>query len=137
MQDEMFNSNQTSCCTILGVAYYLSKETFEAFISALSSILPKGSQVIFDYPDENVCTGQAGERAKKQSMLTDAADEKMLASYSYFDMEQLLSNYGFQIHEHLRPQEMTEQYFAAYNKANPTHRMSAFGHVNYCLGVRE
>lgn len=65
---------------------------------------------------------QPGERVKKQS---------------YFDIEPLLSNCGFQIHEHLRPQEMTEQYFAAYNKANPTHLMSAFDHVNDCLGVRE
>lgn len=134
--DEMFDRSKISCCTMLGVVYYLSKQTFEAFISALSSILPKGSQVIFDYPDEINCTDQAGERAKKQSMLAGAAKEAMLAGYSYPEMEQLLSNYGFQIHRHLMPREMTEQYFDAYNKANPSHQMSAFDHVNYCLGVK-
>ena len=80
---------------------------------------------------------EAGERAKKQSMLAGAANEKMLASYSYCDMERLLSAHDFLIYEHLTPQEMTEQYFEAYNKANPSHRMTAFDNVNYCLAVRK
>jgi hypothetical protein len=40
-------------------------------------------------------------------------------SYSYSDMETLLSNYRFLIYEHLEPKEITKQYFAEYNKANP------------------
>lgn len=132
-----FNSNKISCCTILGVAYYLSKESFESLISIISDIVPKGSSIIFDYPDENSYTENAGERAKKQSMLAGAANEKMLASYSYFDTERLLSAHDFLIYEHLNPQEMTEQYFEVYNKSNPAHQMTAFDNVNYCIAVRE
>lgn len=134
---QAFDRNRISCGTILGVAYYLSKQTFENLISIMSGIMPKGSSIIFDYPDENSYTDKAGERAKKQAMLAGAANEKMLASYSYCDIELVLSANGFLIYEHLTPQEMTEQYFEIYNKANPLHRMSAFDNVNYCLAVKK
>ncbi len=61
----------------------------------------------------------------------------MLASYSYKDMEKLLSARGLLIYEHLTPQDVTEQYFKAYNNANPSHPMTAFDNVNYCLAVRK
>lgn len=137
MNHKIFDSSKISCCTILGVAYYLSKQTFEDLISVISNLLPKGSTIIFDYPDENSYTERAGERAKKQSILAGGANEKMLASYSYFDIEQLLSSYGFLIYEHLNPKEMTEQYFNDYNMANPLNTMSGFDNVNYCLAVRK
>ena len=47
------------------------------------------------------------------------------------------SAHGFLIYEHLEPQEITEQYFAFYNEANPTNQMSAFDNTNYCLAVRQ
>lgn len=137
LNHKTFDCNKISCGTILGVAYYLSKQTFETLISVISSILPKGSSIIFDYPDENSYTEKAGQRAKKQSMLAGAANEKMLASYSYIEIEKLLSAYDFLIYEHLNPQKMTEEYFESYNKANPTHKMTAFDNVNYCLAVRK
>lgn len=131
-----FNHNQISFCSILGVAYYLSSETFEALITVLSSILSTGSAILFDYPDENSYTDKAGERTKKQSLLARAANEKMLASYSYGEMEKILSSFGFFIYEHLTPTEMTQQYFAAYNHANPSYPMTGFDNVNYCLAVK-
>lgn len=137
LNHKAFDRSKISCGTILGVAYYLSKQNFETLLSVISAILPKGSSIIFDYPDENSYTKKAGERAKKQSMLAGAANEQMLASYSYAEMEQLLSAHDFLIYEHLTPQEMTEEYFESYNKANPSHRMTAFDNVNYCLAVRK
>lgn len=134
---KMFDNDKISFCTILGVTYYLSKKTFEDFIAVVRDLLPKGSSILFDYPDENHFTSKAGERAKKQSMLAGAASEKMLAGYSYNDMEKLLSAYDFLIYEYLTPPEMNDQYFEAYNKANPSHRMTAFDNVNYCLAVRK
>ncbi len=70
-------------------------------------------------------------------MLAGGAGEAMLASYSYSDMEALLVNCGFLIYEHLEPKEITEQYFAEYNRANPQHIMSAFNNVNYCLAIKK
>ena len=131
-----FSNGKISFCTILGVAYYLSRECFASLVSVIGSIAAKGSSLLFDYPDENSYTDQAGQRAKKQAMLAGAANEKMLASYSYSDMEQLLVSCGFLIYEHLTPKDMTEQYFDAYNQANPLHPMTAFDHVNDCLAVK-
>ena len=131
-----FSSGKISCCTILGVAYYLSKECFASLVSTISGMTAKGSSLVFDYPDENSYTDKAGQRAKKQAMLAGAANEKMLASYSYSEIEQLLASYGFLIYEHLTPKDMTEQYFDAYNQANPLHPMTAFDNVNDCLAVK-
>ena len=86
LNHEAFDSNKISCSTILGVTYYLSKQTFETLISVISNLFPKGSSIIFDYPDEKNYTEKAGERAKKLSMLASAANEKMLASYSHCDI---------------------------------------------------
>lgn len=133
---ESFDNSKISFSSMLGLAYYLSVEAFAALISAVGTMSPKGSSIVFDYPDENSHTDKAGERAKKQSMLAGAANEKMLAGYSYCDMGKMLSDYGFSIYEHLTPGEMTEQYFEAYNQANPLHPMTAFDNVNYCLAVR-
>ena len=137
LKNIVFDRNKISFCTLLGVSYYLSKQTFQKLVSVVSDFLPKGSSVLFDYPDENSYTEKAGDRAKKQVMLAGAAKENMLASYSYCEMEQLLAANGFLIYEHLTPLEMTEQYFEIYNRANPALKMTAFDNVNYCLAVKK
>lgn len=70
-------------------------------------------------------------------MLAGAANEKMLASYSYEEIEKILSDYGFLIYEHLTPLEMTGRYFNVYNDANPSHPITGFDNVNYCLAIRK
>ena len=132
-----FDRKKRSCCSMLGVVYYLSKESFELVLSSISDLAAKGSSIVFDYPDEKSGTEKAGEQAKKQVMLADGANETMLAAYSYADVEQLLSAHGFLIYEHLEPREITEQYFALYNEANPANPMCALDNTNYCLAVRQ
>lgn len=135
--DKTFDCGKISFSTVLGVTYYLSSQTFEALIAAISSFSPKGSSLIFDYPDENSYTEKGGVRAKKQAALADAAKEAMRACYSYHDMERLLAAHNFLIYAHLTPTEITEQYFAGYNKANPAHPVAALDNTNYCLTVKE
>ena len=132
-----FSRGKVSFCSILGVSYYLSKQTFTDLISTVSSLLEKGSTIVFDYPDENSYTSKAGARAKKQRMLAGAANENMLASYSYHEMEHMLSDCNFLIYEHLTPEEITKQIFRDYNLANRMHPMEAFDNVNYCLAVKK
>lgn len=134
---EAFDAAKISCAAILGVTYYLSRPALAALLAVLGGLVPNGSSILLDYPDETSNTQRAGERAKKQAMLADAANEKMQAGYSYSDMERLLSAHGFLIYEHLTPQDMTGQYFSAYNLAKPSHAMTAFDHVNYCLAVKK
>jgi len=135
--NSQFDRSQLSFCSMLGISYYLSTDSFIGLIESISKIICVGSTIVFDYPDQDTYTDKAGERAKRQVMLAGEAGEAMLAGYSYSDMEALLSNLGFLICEHLEPQEITEKYFAEYNRANPQHMMSAFDNVNYCLAVKK
>lgn len=132
-----FDQNKISFCSLLGISYYLSEEAFTKLIHFISSIVPKGSSIVFDYPDEHTYTENASERCKKQVMMTTAASEEMLASYSYSKLDQLLSACEFLIYEHLTPDEITKQYFEKYNQANPQNKMTAFDHVCYCLAVKK
>ena len=52
-------------------------------------------------------------------------------------MEELLSESGFAVAAHLGAENMTERYFADYNRNNPEHPMSAPVGVDYVLAVRE
>ncbi|AGK96958.1 class I SAM-dependent methyltransferase [Clostridium pasteurianum] len=131
-----FDQSKISFCSLLGISYYLSKQVFKETINTISSFVPKGSSIVFDYPDEDTYTDKAGERAKKQAAMAGAANEKMLASYSYMELEKLLADSNFLIYEHLTPNEITDQYFKKYNEANPKHPMTAFDNVNYCLAVK-
>ncbi len=135
--NNFFDKSKISFCSLLGLSYYLSVDSFKNMLSSINSIISKKSLIIFDYPDENSYTEHAGERAKKQSMLAKGADESMLASYSFKDMTNILSECGFSIYKHLTPTEITDKYFSEYNKHNPLHPMSAFDNVNYCAAIKE
>lgn len=132
-----FDSSEISFCSLLGLCYYLEKDDFIKLIDQISRLLPQGSSIIFDYPDEKTYTSEAGERTKKQVALASAANEKMFASYSYFELEKLLSKSNFLVYEHLTPYEITERYFKKYNQLNPEYPINAFDNVNYCLAVKK
>lgn len=132
-----FERGKISFCSLLGISYYLTRQNFVHVINAISNNVPKGSSIIFDYPDEDTYTSKAGERVKKQLALAGAANENMQASYSYSELEKLLADSNFLIYEHLTPEEITEQYFKKYNQSNPEHAITAFDNVNYCLAVKE
>ncbi|AKN29821.1 methyltransferase [Clostridium carboxidivorans P7] len=132
-----FDKSKISFCSLLGISYYLSKQVFAETLNIISGFIPKGSSIVFDYNDEKAYTDKAGERAKIQVALAGASNEKMLGSYSYMELEKLLSESNFMIYEHLTPDEITEKYFTKYNKENPNHQMTAFDNVNYCLAVRK
>jgi len=133
---DAFDESKSTFCSLLGISYYLSKADFKNILQSIADLVPDSSTVVFDYPDECTYTEQAGERAKKQALLASGANEEMLASYSQEEIKGLLSDCGFLIKEHLTPDEITKQYFYVYNSANPTHQMTAFDNVNYCLAVR-
>ena len=137
LENSAFDCKKISFCSLLGLIYYLSAHTFEALVAALSSIVPKGSSLVFDYPDESSGSERAGMRSQKQIQLADAAQEAMQAGYFHEEMEKILANYGFLIYEHLTPVKITDQYFDAFNRAQPLHPMRAFDNVNYCLAVKQ
>lgn len=131
-----FDPNLLSFSSLLGISYYLPKAAFKQLLSAIAMLLPSGSSIVFDYPDELTFTPQAGERTQKQVLLAAQAGEPMQASYSYQELEQLLDELELLIYQHLTPAEITGQLFRAYNDNQPLHPITAFDNVNYCLAVK-
>ena len=111
--------------------YYVSGEVFKSILSFVSA-LPCGSALAFDYPEKNrgEAYGEAGRLGR------GGAGEKNADGFYLPGNGKLLADYGLLLYEHLTPQEMTEQYFSAYNAANPSHRMTAMENTNYCLAVK-
>jgi methyltransferase (TIGR00027 family) len=135
-KNENFDKTKICFCSLLGLTYYLTKDSFKTLLKEITKLVPEYSTIIFDYPDEFTYTDFAGERTKKQTGLAMASGEKMLASYSYIEIEKLLSKNNFLIYEHLTPDEITKQYFNIYNHFNKKNKMTAFDNVNYCLAVK-
>ncbi len=131
-----FDPSLLSFSSLLGISYYLTKDVFKHFLSVIASLLPSGSSIVFDYPDEQTFTSEAGERAQKQVMMAARAGEPMQASYSYLELEQMLEEVNLLIYQHLTPAEVTEQLFQSYNNSQPAHKITAFDNVNYCLAVK-
>lgn len=131
-----FDPCAVSFCTLLGVSYYLTRETFSELLVRLGMLIPAGSRIVLDYPDENAYTDKAGARAKKQALLAQGAGEPMRASYAASEMEALLNAAGFRVLEQLTPAGVTERCFSACNRADPAHPVTAFDNVNYCLAEK-
>ncbi|OAB41701.1 class I SAM-dependent methyltransferase [Paenibacillus glacialis] len=131
-----FDPSLISFSSLLGISYYLSKDVFKHLLSAIASLVPSGSSIVFDYPDEQTFTSQAGERAQKQVMMAARAGEPMQASYSYSELEEMLEEVNLLIYQHLTPAEITEELFKTYNDSQPSYKIKAFDNVNYCLAVK-
>lgn len=127
-----YNQNEISFSSLLGISYYLTKDEFKNFISNISNIVCDGSSIVFDYP-----TYEDSKETKMNEQLANAALEEMKSKYSYQDIENILSENGFLIYEHLNDKEMTELYFDDYNTLRPNNKIIAPKGVCYCLAVKK
>ena len=127
---------EKSFVSVLGLNYYLSEGEWSGMLVALGQMLPTGSSLVFDFPDDAAFTPRAGERAQKQTMLARAAGEPMRQGYSIKEMEALLRRAGFEPRLLLEPDEITRRYFSAHNRMEPGQPITAFDNVNYCLCFR-
>ena len=127
-----FRSEERSFGSLLGISYYLSDEEFRNLVGNISSVWSDGSSVCFDYP-----LSEGGAESRRNRELAAAAGERMKASYTYDEMEALLSDAGFLIYEHMDPDEATGTLFSEYNHRNAGHGMTAPEGVGYCLAVKK
>lgn len=132
LTDSGFEFCAQSFGSLLGISYYLKKENFKALLNSISSVWCAGSSICFDYPSY-----EEGKESQKNQELAKAADEPMLAKYSYGEIEKLLENSGFLIYEHLDHTAAAKQFFDSYNAANPPYKMYAPKGVCYCLAVKK
>ncbi|MEQ8201102.1 MAG: class I SAM-dependent methyltransferase [Syntrophomonadaceae bacterium] len=131
-----FHPNKRSFCSLLGLSYYLATPDFQSMICNMAALVPEGSSLVFDYPDQDTLTEKAGERTRKQVAMAAQAGEKMQAGYSYEEIEKLLEKCDFLIYEHLTADEINGQCFNRYNRANPEHPITV-ENVCFCLAVKQ
>ena len=126
-----FHREHAAFASLLGISYYLTKEAWRQLLGRLAELWPGGSCICFDYPQ-----AQAGEVSQKNEQLAAGAGEQMQARYTPEEMEKLLEECGFSAQEHREHQEITDEFFAEYNRANPEHIMRAPEGVGYVMAVR-
>ena len=101
-------------------------------IQSISSLLCNGSSIVFDYP-----TYEDSKETQINEKLASGAKEEMKSKYSYKEIEEMLSDNGLLIYEHLNNEEMTNNYFDNYNILNPNNKIIAPKGVCYCLTVKK
>ena len=125
-------TSEKSYGNLLGISYYLEKDEWKKLIRLVAGIMPAGSAIGFDF----LSTDESKE-TKVNKILASGAGEQMKAQYSFAEMEELLSECGFAVAEHLGAGDMTERYFADYNSNTPEHPMFAPVGVDYVFAVRD
>ncbi len=127
-----YNIKEKTFCSLLGISYYLDKDVFKNVIKELSKVIPKGSAILFDYP--NVFETDKEIINKK---LASGAKEEMKSLYSYSDIELICESSNMLIYEHLNYKEVNNTYFYDYNTLNPDDKIIAPEGVSYVILIKQ
>ena len=127
-----FEPGRKTFSSLLGISYYLEKPAFAKLLKDIRSMTAEGSAICFDYP-----SADESRETKTNQVLAAGAGEAMKAVWPFGELERVLQDAGFLIYEHLNETEMTEQFFASYNRANPMHTMTAPKGVGYITAVNK
>ncbi|WP_368906954.1 class I SAM-dependent methyltransferase, partial [Bacillus wiedmannii] len=132
LRNEGFENKKTFF-SLLGVTYYLTKEELSSLIVRLFELVPAGSSIVFDYPDENLFTEKGlSNRVENMVKMAAVGGEPMKSCFSYIEMEALLEKAGLLIYEHLSPEDIHTLYFEGRNDY-----LEAFETVHYVHAVKK
>ncbi len=120
----IFNKNEFTFCSLLGISYYLDKEIFGKTIELVSSIIGDNSYIVFDYP-----INCESEKEKLNKKLAAGANEEMKSNYSINDIECIAKKANLKIYKNYTYKDINDRYF--YNQC-----MKAPVGVNYCVLVK-
>ncbi|HDR6318031.1 TPA: class I SAM-dependent methyltransferase [Bacillus thuringiensis] len=124
--------NKKTFFSLLGVTYYLTKEELSSLIVRLFAMVPEGSSIVFDYPDENLFTEKGlSNRVENMVKMAAVGGEPMKSCFSYTEMEALLEKAGLLIYEHLAPKDIHTLYFEGRDDY-----LEAFETVHYVHAVK-
>ena len=131
LRNEGFENKKTFF-SLLGVSYYLTKEELSSLIECLFEMVPEGSSIVFDYPNENLFTEKGlSNRVANMVKMAAVGGEPMKSCFSYTEMEALLEKAGLLIYEHLSPEDINAFYFEGRNDY-----LKAFETVHYVHAVK-
>lgn len=100
-------------------------------IMELGEVIPKGSVILFDYPNLYMI------KENKIKELASSANEEMKSVYVYEDMIYIEKNTDLLVYEHLNYQDIDKTYFYNYNTINPNDRLISLKNVSYILFVKK
>lgn len=106
-----FDMFQPAFMSLLGVAYYLTKESLASTAASIASGLPAGTYLVLDYLlDEPSC--DAGHLALRTRMLdfVKKRGEPMRAAYALDEMKALMAAAGFEAVENFAITDLEESY---------------------------
>ena len=127
-----YKKEEKTFCSLLGISYYLTKETLTNVIKILSENIPKGSAIVFDYPNELVTSKEI-----INEKLASLAKEPMQSKYSLSDIMSIADKSNLQMYELVSSKEINETYFYDYNTLNPDDLIMAPDGVSYCLLIKQ
>ncbi len=126
-----YNPKELTFFSWLGVTYYLTKNEIRKMFMDIVNIAPKGSSLVFDYPDKDIFhPNKTSKRVHHMVNMAKMAGEPMKTGYEYAELEHELEKAGFLIYEHLSPIEIESRYFKG--RSDYYH---AFENINYALAV--
>lgn len=126
-----YDKNLKSLYSLLGLSYYLTKDKFFNVLFEVSKIIPVGSAIVFDYPNES-----KSDIDYKNEKLAFEANCEMKSKYSYEDILRIASKCNMQIYNHKTSDDINKLYFYDYNTINIDEPIKASDGVSYCLLVK-
>lgn len=96
----------------LGVTMYLTHDAIMRTLRSISDVSCAGSQVVFDYLDEDAFDpGSASQRIQRMMAAAASLGEPMITGFDPVDLASELSKAGFSLIEDLGPEEQQAIYF--------------------------
>ena len=123
-----FDKNKKTFVSLLGISYYLDKTVFKELVKKISDIIPYGSGILFDTPDEYFDNKIKG--------LAFSSDEEMKSFYNDKDIDDIAAYSNKLIYEKLDYIDINNFYFYNYNTLNPNNQKIAKKGVKYIYLVK-
>lgn len=126
MAQTSFDTSRKSFVSLLGVTYYLTPNIFEDTVVKLEKLLSKGSNFVFDFPDETTFLSAKDSLVSKLADMTKGLCETMVHGYSFEEIASILKRHNFEVEEHLTASNIQDRYFK-----NRSDDMNAFSNVHF------
>jgi methyltransferase (TIGR00027 family) len=100
----------------LGTTLYLTREAVLGTLRSIASCAAPGSEVVFDYAmSEELLSASARRTRKRIRKFTARRGEPLKATFDPRTLQEEASRLGFEVAEHLSPEEQWKKYFAKRN----------------------
>jgi methyltransferase (TIGR00027 family) len=98
----------------LGVTYYLPRDAVLSTWSAIATVAPPGSAIIFDYLDSDAFRpGGAAPRVEIMMEIVQRVGEPMITGFAPGTLAADLAKEGLRLQENLSPPDIQERFFKA------------------------